>query len=94
MLRWPSHSGARCVGTAGAVRIYNGPCSAAYNERHGLYGDNTSGGSIAYRGFKAAVNMATRSAAVDLAPQRITCVVVNPGCTLSSRHPSGGHQTR
>ncbi len=41
--------------------------------------DNTSGGSIAYRSSKAAVNMVTRSAAIDLAPQGITCVVVNPG---------------
>ena len=41
--------------------------------------DNTSGGSIAYRSSKAAVNMAMRSAAIDLAPRRITCVVVNPG---------------
>jgi NAD(P)-dependent dehydrogenase (short-subunit alcohol dehydrogenase family) len=45
----------------------------------GSIGDNTSGGSIAYRSSKAAVNMAMRSAAIDLAPQGITCVVVNPG---------------
>jgi NAD(P)-dependent dehydrogenase (short-subunit alcohol dehydrogenase family) len=41
--------------------------------------DNTSGGSIAYRSSKAAVNMVMRSAAIDLAPRRITCVLVNPG---------------
>jgi NAD(P)-dependent dehydrogenase (short-subunit alcohol dehydrogenase family) len=41
--------------------------------------DNTSGGSIAYRTSKAAVNMAMRSVAADLAPRGITCVVVNPG---------------
>jgi len=41
--------------------------------------DNTSGGSIAYRTSKAAVNMVTRSAAIDLALQGITCVVINPG---------------
>jgi NAD(P)-dependent dehydrogenase (short-subunit alcohol dehydrogenase family) len=45
----------------------------------GSLGDNTSGGSIAYRSSKAAVNMVMRSAAIDLAPQRITCVVINPG---------------
>ena len=45
----------------------------------GSIGDNTSGGSIAYRTSKAAVNMMMRSAAIDLAPRRITCVVVNPG---------------
>jgi NAD(P)-dependent dehydrogenase (short-subunit alcohol dehydrogenase family) len=41
--------------------------------------DNTSGGSIAYRTSKAAVNMAVRSVAAELAPRGITCVVVNPG---------------
>lgn len=41
--------------------------------------DNTSGGSIAYRSSKAAVNMAMRSAAIDLASRKISCVVVHPG---------------
>jgi len=41
--------------------------------------DNTSGGSIAYRTSKAAVNMAMRSAAADLGPRGITCVVIHPG---------------
>jgi len=45
----------------------------------GSIGDNTSGGSIVYRSSKAAVNMVTRSLAIDLAPRGITCVVVNPG---------------
>ena len=45
----------------------------------GSIGDNTSGGSIAYRSSKAAVNMVMRSAAIDLAPRRISCVVINPG---------------
>jgi NAD(P)-dependent dehydrogenase (short-subunit alcohol dehydrogenase family) len=41
--------------------------------------DNTSGGSIPYRSSKAAVNMAMRSVAIDLAPRGIACVLVNPG---------------
>jgi NAD(P)-dependent dehydrogenase (short-subunit alcohol dehydrogenase family) len=45
----------------------------------GSIGDNTSGGSIAYRTSKAAVNMVMRSAAMDLGPRGIVCVVVNPG---------------
>ena len=45
----------------------------------GSIADNTSGGSIAYRSSKAAVNMVMRSLAIDLAPLSITCVVVNPG---------------
>ena len=42
-------------------------------------GENTSGGWIAYRSSKAAVNMVMRSVAVGLAARRITCVVVSPG---------------
>jgi NAD(P)-dependent dehydrogenase (short-subunit alcohol dehydrogenase family) len=45
----------------------------------GSLADNTSGGSIGYRSSKAAVNMVMRSAAIDLAPRGITCVLVNPG---------------
>jgi NAD(P)-dependent dehydrogenase (short-subunit alcohol dehydrogenase family) len=45
----------------------------------GSIGDNTSGGSYAYRSSKAAVNIVMKSLAVDLASRGITCVVVNPG---------------
>jgi NAD(P)-dependent dehydrogenase (short-subunit alcohol dehydrogenase family) len=45
----------------------------------GSLADNKSGGSIAYRSSKAAVNIVMRSAAIDLAPRRINCVLVNPG---------------
>jgi NAD(P)-dependent dehydrogenase (short-subunit alcohol dehydrogenase family) len=45
----------------------------------GSIADNTSGGSIAYRSSKAAVNMVMRSAAIDLRERGIACVVVNPG---------------
>jgi NAD(P)-dependent dehydrogenase (short-subunit alcohol dehydrogenase family) len=45
----------------------------------GSLADNTSGGSIAYRSSKAAVNMVMRSLAIDLTSRGITCVVVNPG---------------
>jgi NAD(P)-dependent dehydrogenase (short-subunit alcohol dehydrogenase family) len=45
----------------------------------GSIADNTSGGSIAYRSSKAAVNMAMRSVAIDLAPRGISSVLVSPG---------------
>jgi len=45
----------------------------------GSLADNASGGYIAYRASKAAVNMAMRTAAIDLRPRGITCVVLNPG---------------
>ena len=49
----------------------------------GSLADNTSGGWIAYRSSKAAVNMVMRSLAIDLGPLGITCVVVNPGWVLT-----------
>jgi NAD(P)-dependent dehydrogenase (short-subunit alcohol dehydrogenase family) len=45
----------------------------------GSLADNTSGGYLAYRTSKAGVNMVMRSLAVDLAPQGIACIVINPG---------------
>jgi NAD(P)-dependent dehydrogenase (short-subunit alcohol dehydrogenase family) len=57
----------------------------------GSLADNTSGGSIAYRSSKAAVNMVMRSLASDLAPLGITCVVVNPGWVLTDM--GGPHAT-
>jgi NAD(P)-dependent dehydrogenase (short-subunit alcohol dehydrogenase family) len=45
----------------------------------GSLAPNTSGGSIAYRSSKAAVNMVMRCAAIDLAPRGIACVLVSPG---------------
>jgi NAD(P)-dependent dehydrogenase (short-subunit alcohol dehydrogenase family) len=41
--------------------------------------DNTSGGAYAYRMSKAALNMASRSLAVDLKGDGIISVVINPG---------------
>ena len=45
----------------------------------GSVADNTSGGSYAYRISKAALNMATRSMAIDLAPREIIAFVIHPG---------------
>ena len=45
----------------------------------GSVAENTSGGSMAYRTSKAAVNMAMRSVAAELAPRGIICVVIHPG---------------
>lgn len=45
----------------------------------GSLADNTSGGSVIYRSSKAALNMAMRTLALELAPRGIRCVVVNPG---------------
>jgi NAD(P)-dependent dehydrogenase (short-subunit alcohol dehydrogenase family) len=45
----------------------------------GSLADNTSGGWIAYRSSKAAVNMVMRSLAIDLKSRGLICVVLNPG---------------
>ncbi|MBV9343771.1 MAG: SDR family oxidoreductase [Gammaproteobacteria bacterium] len=45
----------------------------------GSLADNSSGGYIAYRTSKAALNMLMRSAAIDLKSRGVTCVLVNPG---------------
>jgi NAD(P)-dependent dehydrogenase (short-subunit alcohol dehydrogenase family) len=45
----------------------------------GSIADNTSGGFYAYRMSKAALNMMSRSLAVDLRGEGITSVVINPG---------------
>jgi NAD(P)-dependent dehydrogenase (short-subunit alcohol dehydrogenase family) len=59
----------------------------------GSLADNTSGGSIAYRTSKAAVNMVMRSAAIDLAPRRISCVLVNPGWVKTDMGGPGARLT-
>lgn len=53
--------------------------SVAITSGMGSLADNTSGGYIAYRTSKAALNMVMRSLAVDLASRRIACIVINPG---------------
>lgn len=58
----------------------------------GSIGDNTSGGAFAYRSSKAAVNMAMRSLAIELAPLGITCVVINPGWVRTDM--GGAHGTQ
>jgi NAD(P)-dependent dehydrogenase (short-subunit alcohol dehydrogenase family) len=59
----------------------------------GSIADNTSGGAIAYRSSKAAVNMVMRSLAIDLAPRDITCVVVNPGWVQTAMGGEGAKLT-
>lgn len=45
----------------------------------GSISDNTSGGYYAYRSSKTALNMAVRSLAIDLRPQKISCLLLHPG---------------
>ena len=59
----------------------------------GSIGDNTSGGSIAYRSSKTAVNMVMRSAAIDLGPRHITCVLLSPGWVKTDMGGPGARLT-
>lgn len=91
------------VNTMGPLRVLEGFLDhVARSERRlvvtitsgsGSLADNTSGGSIAYRSSKAAVNMVMRSAAIDLAPRAITCVVVNPGWVKTDMGGPGARLT-
>jgi NAD(P)-dependent dehydrogenase (short-subunit alcohol dehydrogenase family) len=59
----------------------------------GSLADNTSGGYVPYRTSKAAVNMVMRSAAIDLARQRVICVVMNPGWVKTDMGGPGARLT-
>jgi len=52
---------------------------AALSSKMGSIADNGSGGSYIYRSSKSALNAAMKSAAIDLAPQGVTVVVLHPG---------------
>jgi NAD(P)-dependent dehydrogenase (short-subunit alcohol dehydrogenase family) len=57
------------------IRASNGKM-VAITSRMGSIDDNGSGGSVAYRSAKAALNMAWRSLAID---SGVTCAVLHPG---------------
>lgn len=52
---------------------------ASVSSMMGSIEDNSSGGYYAYRAGKAALNMVTKSLAVDLKPRGITAVALSPG---------------
>ncbi len=70
-------------------RLGRGSKVAIITSRMGSIDDNTSGGSYGYRMSKAAVNMAGRSLAHDLAAAGIAVVILHPGFV---RTEMTGHQ--
>ena len=60
-------------------KLGRGSKVAIITSRMGSIEDNTSGGSYGYRMSKAAVNLAGRSLAHDLAPDGIALVILHPG---------------
>src|SRR5437016_2635797 len=61
---------------------------AHVTSRMGSISDNTSGGAYGYRMAKAALNMASRTLAIDLRGEGFTSVVLNPGWVKTDM---GGH---
>lgn len=61
------------------VRRGTGKKLAHITSGMGSIGDNTSGGTYGYRMAKAALNMAARTLAMDLRPEGIVSIVINPG---------------
>lgn len=59
--------------------------------RMGSLADNTSGGSYGYRMSKAALNMAGRSLAHDLAPKKIAVRLLHPGWVRTEMTGGTGH---
>lgn len=52
---------------------------AQVTSRMGCISDNGSGGYYGYRASKTALNMLTKSLAVDLASEKIGCLLLHPG---------------
>lgn len=61
------------------LRAGKGKTLMHLTSRMGSIDDNSSGGSYAYRMSKAALNMASKSLAIDLRGDRIASFVVHPG---------------
>ena len=66
---------------------------AAITSGMGSIADNTSGGYIAYRSSKAALNMAMKCLARDLQPRGIVCAVLNPGWVRTRMGGEGARTT-
>lgn len=57
--------------------------------RMGSIGDNSSGGHYGYRASKAALNMMTRSLALDAGRTGLTCVAIHPGWVATDMGGAG-----
>lgn len=59
----------------------------------GSVSDNESGGWIAYRVSKAALDQLTRSMAADLRRERFTCIAISPGWVITDMGGPGATLT-
>lgn len=62
---------------------------ATLTSKMGSIDDNQRGGSYIYRSSKTAVNMVTKSLAIDLKPRNITSIVLHPGWVQTDMGGSG-----
>ena len=75
------------INTVGALRVFRallpglraGSGKKVVNMTSRMGSDNTSGAAYSYRASKAALNMATRSLAVDYRAEGFICIVLHPG---------------
>lgn len=70
--------------------IASGGKLAVLTSRMGSIGDNTSGGHYGYRMSKAALNAASKSLAIDLAPRGIAVAILHPGYVRTQMTGSSG----
>ena len=81
------------VNTVGALRVFrellpglragSGKKVVNMTSRMGSIGDNSSGAAYSYRASKAALNMATRSLAIDYRAEGFIFVVLHPGWVVT-----------
>lgn len=69
------------------LRKSSSPRIGNMSSRVGSVGDNTSGGSYAYRASKAALNSISRSMAVDLKEVGVVVVIMHPGYVKTGLSP-------
>ena len=74
-------------------RLKKGSKIALITSRMGSIDDNESGSHYGYRMSKAALNMAGKSLAIDLAPQQISVAILHPGWVQTDMTGNTGHYT-
>ena len=74
-------------------RLADGGKVALITSRMGSMEDNTSGGYYGYRASKAALNAIGKSLSVDLAPRRISVVLLHPGYVATEMVGGSGDVT-
>lgn len=76
-----------------ALRLGSGKKVINLTSKMGSIGDNSRGAAYSYRVSKAALNMATRSLAIDYRAEGFICVVLHPGWVLTDMGGAGAPVT-